>query len=373
MAFEIKKLGKLLDMGSDALHGTNVVGIDIGTSSIKVVSLTEGKTGAALETYGEMQLGPYAGLDIGRATNLEPGPLGGALVDILKEANVTASQGALAIPHSASFVAITNFPATDPEQLASMVPLEARKRIPMAMNEVTLDWFVIPDRRPVLVEEGVPAPKSGTPVLLAAIYNEALKRYRTVVQRAGLAIAVNEIESFSVIRSSVHEDETTVMVLDLGATSTKMYVIQDGILHETHRMPIGGHDLTTAIVGGLQITDGEAEEVKRQFGFVTGVYDPRITAALATPVERIVHEVQRVRERYEKGGSEKITKVVLAGGGAMLKGFREALENALAIPVVLSNPFSKVEYPAFLEATLKEIGPSFAVALGVALRRLAEK
>jgi type IV pilus assembly protein PilM len=80
-----------------------------------------------------------------------------------------------------------------------------------------------------------------------------------------------------------------------------------------------------------------------------------------------------VIERYETAGSEKVTKIVLAGGGAVLKGLRETLESALGVPVVLSNPFTKVEYPAFLEATLKEIGPSFAVAMGAALRRLAEK
>jgi type IV pilus assembly protein PilM len=373
MAFEIKKLGQLLNMGNDALHGANVVGIDIGASSIKVVSLTDGKTGAALETYGELQLGPIAGLDIGRTTNLEPGKLGNALVEILTEANVTARNGALAIPHTASFIAITEFPTTDQQQLASMVPIEARKLIPMAMNEVTLDWFVIPQKRMIANAENATPVLRGTQVLLAAIYNEALKRYRTVVQHAGLAVGMNEIESFSVIRSSIHENETTVMVLDLGAASTKMYIIQDGILHETHRMPVGGQDLTMAVAGSLNITPGEAEEVKRQIGFVAGGYDARIAEALTTPIERITHEARRVIERYETAGSEKVTKIVLAGGGAVLKGLRETLESALGVPVVLSNPFTKVEYPAFLEATLKEIGPSFAVAMGAALRRLAEK
>lgn len=374
MAFQIKQLGKLLDMGSDAVNGKSVVGIDIGSSSLKVVALTEGKTGAALLTYGELQLGPYAGVDIGRTVNLEPRKLGEALVDILHEANVTARNAALAIPHSASFITIVKFPTNNQAQLASMVPIEARKYIPMTMNEVTLDWFVIPERAK---KADVPSPDQAattdTHVLLAAIYNESLKRYRSVVQHAGVAVGMNEIESFSVIRSSVHEDDATVMVLDLGASSTKMYIVSAGILHETHRMPLGGQDLTSSIAQALKIQVSEAEEVKRQMGFTADGYDPRISEALRGPIERIVFETKRVIERYEGEGSEKVEKVFLAGGGALLRGLRETMETTFALPVVLTNPFSKVEYPAFLEETLQEAGPSFAVAMGVALRRLMEK
>jgi type IV pilus assembly protein PilM len=371
MAFQIKKLGKLLDMGNDAMHGRSVVGIDIGSSALKVIGLTEGKTGAALETYGELQLGPYANTDIGRVVNLDPSRLGDALVDILHEANVTAKNGALAIPHSASFVVITRFPTTDHEQLASMVPVEARKLIPVPMNEVVLDWFVIPEGR--RREDAPPLPLGSTPALLAAIYSDALKRYRSVVQHAGLAVSVNEIESFSVIRSSIHEDDATVMVLDMGASATKMYIVQDGILRETHRIPTGGQELTLAVAGLLKIQPGEAEELKRQVGFTADQYDPRIGEALKQPIERIVSETKRVIDRYEGEGNEAISKIILSGGGANLLGFRESVEQTLGRTTMIAHPFSKVEYPAFLEQTLLEAGPSFAVAMGVALRRLMEK
>lgn len=371
MAFEIKNLGKLLDMGNDAVNGRSVVGIDIGSSSLKVIGLTEGKTGAALETYGEIQLGPYAKQDIGRTVNLEASRLGDALVDILHEANVTAKNGALAIPHSASFVVIARFPTTDQQQLASMVPVEARKLIPIPMNEVALDWFVIPEARRA---KGAPElPKGSTPALMAAIHTEALKRYRAVVQHAGLAVSVNEIESFSVIRSSIHENDTTVMVLDMGASSTKTYIVQDGILRETHRTPVGGQDLTMAVTTALKIQPGEAEELKRQVGFTADQYDPRIGQALKQPIERIVGETKRVIDRFHAEGNETISKIILTGGGANLLGFRESIETVLAIPTVVANPFTKVEYPAFLEQTLVEAGPAFAVAMGAGLRRLMEK
>lgn len=371
MAFEIKKLGRLLDMGNDAVNGRSVVGIDIGSSSLKVIGLTEGKTGAALETYGELQLGPYAKQDIGRTVNLESSRLGDALVDILREANVTAKNGALAIPNFASFVVVARFPTKDQQQLASMVPVEARKLIPIPMNEVALDWFVIPEGRR---REGAPAlPEGSTPALMAAIHTDALKRYRAVVQHAGLAVSVNEIESFSVIRSSIHENDTTVLVMDMGASSTKNYIVQDGILRETHRTPAGGQELTMAVATALKIQPGEAEELKRQVGFTADQYDPRIGQALKQPIERIVAETKRVIDRFHAEGNEAIAKIILTGGGANLLGFRESTETVLGIPTVIANPFSKVEYPAFLEQTLVEAGPSFAVAMGAGLRRLMEK
>ena len=371
MAFGIKKIGQFLD--SSALTGSHgVVGIDIGTSSVKVVGLIEGKNGAELETYGELQLGPYAGLEIGRTTNLDAGKLGTALMDILREANVTARNAALAIPHSASFIAAVEFPTNDQAKLASMVPIEARKYIPVSMNEVTLDWFVIPERKQAAA---VPdAAQTNTHVLLAAIFNESLRKYRSAVQHAGVAVGLNEMESFSVIRSSIHEDDETVMIMDLGASSTKIYIVANGILHETHRMPIGGQDLTMAIAETLKLGNGEAEEAKRQMGFTAGEgYDPRIVEALTRPIERIVNETRRVLSRYESEGTEKIAKIYLTGGGASLKGIVESFTTAFGVSVVPANAFSKVAYPAFLEETLKEAGPTFAVAIGIALRRLIEK
>ena len=369
MGFQIKKLGKLFDMGSLGSLEGGVIGIDIGTSSLKVIQLNIGKSGATLETYGELQLGPYMGADVGKVVNLEPSKLALALVDIIREANVTARSCALAIPHSACFVAVAHFPTRDQTQLVSMVPVEARKYVPMAMNEVTLDWFIIPDPPRI---EGAPEPTE-TRVLLAAIYNESLNRYRGVVQNAGIAVGSNEIETFSVVRSSIHESDGSILLLDLGASSTKLYIVESGILQETHRIPLGGQELTSAVGTALNLGYGEAESIKRQMGLLSDTYDPRIGAALAPIVDRIFTETNRALTRYERDMQIKINTIVLTGGGALLVGLLERAQATFAREVTIANPFSKVEYPAFLEETLREAGPSFSVAMGVALRRLTEK
>lgn len=124
--------------------GEDSVGIDIGTSSIKVVQLRKKKGRALLETYGEIALGPYGGLSVGQVTNLTSDKVAEAIKDLIREANVTTLSGGLSIPFKSSLVTLMELPIIDEKQLKEMIPLEARKYIPVPISEVTLDWWVIP-------------------------------------------------------------------------------------------------------------------------------------------------------------------------------------------------------------------------------------
>ncbi|MDO8576390.1 MAG: pilus assembly protein PilM, partial [bacterium] len=134
MAFSIgsflKRFGKAADV--------SVLGIDIGASSAKVVQLRTSRGAAILETYGEIALGPYAQQPIGKAVKLTPEKTAEALTDLMREANVTARSGGLSIPFSSSLVSVIDLPHIAPEQLKRMIPIEARKYIPIPVSEVTL-------------------------------------------------------------------------------------------------------------------------------------------------------------------------------------------------------------------------------------------
>ena len=370
MAFDFSKLAKVFNLGGLSGEDKGVVGIDIGSSSIKVVQLKLLHGSAALETYGELQLGPYAKTDIGRATNLDPARLAEALVDIMREASVSSREVALGISYSSSFITVITLPSNNPGQLASMVPIEARKYIPVPVNEVTIDWFVIPDPRGAAK---APAKNPSTRILLAAIHNEALSKYRTVAKTAALNVGFTEIEIFSTIRSSVLENDGVVALLDLGAATTKLYIVADGIVQKTHSMTVGSQDMTLSLSQALQLSVADAEELKRQVGLTDAGNDPRIKQSLNFTLERILSELHRVLAAYETSSGTKVSKVVLAGGGVLLQGPLEYATAYFERTVTVADPFSKVEYPAFLEDTLKEAGPSFAVAIGVALRRLNEE
>lgn len=368
MPFSFSKLAKSVAFGGLSKDAGGVVGIDIGSSSIKVVQLKNVRGVATLETYGELQLGPYAGVEIGRATNLDATKLSEALVDIVNEASVSSKQAALGISYSSSFVTVVSFPAGSDAQLQSMVPIEARKYIPVPTTEVTLDWFVIPDQR-----GGKGKENAATRVLLAAIHNEALAKYRTVMKNAALEASFVEIEIFSTIRSSVDAQGGTCVILDIGAGTTTLFVVRNGVVERTHSVTVGSQDMTLALAASLELQVADAEELKRQAGLLAGENDPRIAQSLSFTLDRILHESSRAIQAYENGSEDPIKKVILTGGGSLLKGLPERAAEHFKKDIVLADPFAKVSYPAFLEDTLKSAGPSFAVAMGVALRRLNEK
>lgn len=171
----------------------SVIGVDIGPSSIKIVQLKKKKGKAVLETYGALALGPYAGIEVGRATQLPPEKISEALIDLMKEANITSRDAGLSIPMSASLVNIIEVPDMNEKKLAEIIPIEARKYIPIPISEVMLDWWVIPKEqsgRSQLNESTVSTGLDTRPrskliakaeVLLVVIHKDAIEKIKTIV------------------------------------------------------------------------------------------------------------------------------------------------------------------------------------------------
>jgi type IV pilus assembly protein PilM len=343
----------------------SVIGIDIGTSAIKVVQLRREKGRVVLETYGAIALGPYAGLEIGRATALPAEKIAEALKDVVREANVTTVDASISIPYASSLVSIIKVPGAVEKQLAQVVPLEARKYIPVPINEVLLDWFVVSGGK------GAPSPDGKIAVLLVAIHNDTIAKFRSIAGDAALAVSFFEIEVFSAARAALEHGIAPVAVVDMGAATTKFYVVERGLVQESHIISHGAQDLTLAASRALGITIAQAEERKRKFGL-----DPAggadLTKSLEISLAPLLSELSRTIIAWEQRTNQTLSGVVLTGGGASLKGFKEFAQTRLQAEIRLAEPFGKTQAPAFLEAILKEAGPEFSVAVGLALRRLQE-
>lgn len=364
MAFSFRNIFNSLGLSSQD-SGSGAIGVDIGSSSIKVVQLKRRGQTVVLETYGELQLGPYADLDIGRATNLDAGRVSEALIDVMREASVTSKNAGFSIPYAASFVAIIEMPARSDEELAAMVPIEARKYVPVSINDVSIDWFVIPPPKGATQKNGV------VNVLLAAIHNDTIFKYQDIIKRSALLSQFTEIEIFSTIRASDAGSAPT-LIIDIGASTTKMYIVAGDVVQRTHSVNVAGQDMTLALSKSLELSGEQAEEMKRQLGMQKD-QDPRLREALLFTVERIATEATRMIARFERDTSLSIERVILSGGGGTLQGLDTFLANTLQKDVSRITPFQKAEYPAFLEDTLTAAGPSFANAFGAAYRRLTEE
>ncbi len=357
----------------------SVLGIDIGSSSIKVVQLKKKGGKAVLETYGELALGPYSGLEMGRATNLPADRLSEALKDLLRESKTSTKQCGVAIPIGSSMVTMIELPKVPEKELAQMIPLEARKYIPVPISEVSLDWWVIPEEPIETSEESEIQPAQTVlgkvekvQVLVVAIHNEVITRYQDIIAKSGIEASFIEIEIFSTIRSVIDKSPGAIMIVDLGAGSTKLYIVERGIVRTSHTINRGSQDITIALSTSLGVSIPEAENIKRSFGTVERTDQKAVADTISLTTDFIFSEANRVLQNYQKKYNKNITKVVLAGGGLGYKGLLDLAKHSFEVEVGLGEPFSKVEFPAFLEPVLKMTGSEFSVAIGVALRRLQE-
>ena len=375
MAFSLGDIFKGVGKGGD----DSVLGVDIGSSSAKIVQLRASRGTAILETYGEIALGPYGKQPIGKPVKLTPEVVATALVDLMKEANVTARSGGISVPFSSSLVTVLNLPKVDNAALKQVVPIEARKYVPVPIAEVSLDWFVIPE------DEGKDSafdqlkPKvekpPGIEVLLVAIQNDTVTNMQTVSESAGIHVEFFEIEIFSAIRSSISHGVAPVLVVDIGAGATKMYIVERGVVRFTHLITVGGAQMTEVLGRSLTWEFEKAERVKREVGLIASKSysadeNAKIQEALLSTLSRLFSEVNKVLLSYGQRYNKNVSHVVLTGGGASLPGLAAEAKKSLNAEVEIADPFSRTEAPAFLSGVLREIGPGFAVSAGLALRKL---
>lgn len=350
----------------------SVLGVDIGSSSLKVVQLRKEHGQAILETYGELSLGPYGGGEMGQATSLSIEQLTESLKDLLREAKATTASCGVSIPFARSLLTLVELPyRTDPTEQKTVIELEARKYIPVPVSEVQLDWFIVPaaEQAQFGEEEASTAERKGTvEVLLVAVHNDELMKLQSIVAGAGLAASFYEIEIFSTIRAVVDDPVKPVMVIDIGAASTKTYVIERGVVALSHSIGTGSQDITRAIAISGNVSLAAAEALKKEEGLGDG-------GSLGSPelvFSRIFSEVRRVLMQYETAHKKSITSIILTGGGGITKELSAYAKRIFSIDVHIADPFKKTEAPAFMRPVLEEIGPEFAVAVGLALRKLDE-
>ncbi len=361
-------------------RGSSVLGVDIGTSSIKVVQLRREKGRAVLETYGEIALGPYSGTEVGRATHLSPTERGKALTDLVNESNVTATNAGVSVPFLSSLTSVIEMPDMPAEQLAQMIPLEARKYIPANINEVLLDWFIIPKDQSNSEwsrddEEKDDVKK--TEVLLVAIHNEVLTNLQTISKTAGLNVGFYELEIFGAVRSSLAHGIAPIMIVDIGAATTKVYIVERGVIRFSHLINLGSQEMTLSVSRALGWNFEHAERMKKDLGLMVregtdAEQDNQVKQALLSTLGRIFSDVNRVLLSYEKKHGRNVSRIVLTGGGSGLHGLTKYISEIVSVEVEKGNPFEKIQTPAFLEEVLNEVGPEFAVAVGMALRKMQE-
>src|SRR3989344_139069 len=204
----------------------------------------------------------------------------------------------------------------------------------------------------------------------ASIFHCRLRKFRSIVSLSSLTAAFFEIEIFSSIRANFERELSPVLLIDFGASRTKLSIVEFCMVKSYHTIDRGGADISASISKSLGVTFSEAEKMKKEFGLFGNPAEKALSEIIKTHIDYIFSETNNVLLGYEKKNDRTISKVIFSGGGALLKGLHEVAVNNFRAEIVTGHPFSKVGAPAFLDKVLETMGPEFAVALGLALRKL---
>jgi type IV pilus assembly protein PilM len=340
------------------------IGLDIGSSFVKVVQLRREKEKIILDTYGEIALGPYGGQVAGQAVHLGEEKLVEAIRDVMKEAKITARNAVVSIDPSATFVSLVKVPKVDDGELRTMMPFEARKYIPIPLTEVQLDWWHIPSTINIEANERM------INVVLAAVKNEILMMYDRAIKKLDLSNVEYEIQGYSIMRSIPPKSTGMILYADIGAQYTALSLVHNNTVLDMHVISRGSQDGTIQLAKALAIPVDTAEETKRTFGYLGDKSNPYVKDVMQLSSYPLFGEVARLSLMYERKYNQSIEGIILSGGGARLPGILDAYDNVVHIPGRVANPFEQIDVPAFLHEMIERIGPSYAVAVGCALKKL---
>jgi type IV pilus assembly protein PilM len=263
-------------------------------------------------------------------------------------------------------------------EIAAIIPTEARKYIPVPMTEVSIDYFILPKKEASFSEMNADLNETDSSkikeekmnVLVVATQNDAVARSRSIISECNLEASFFEIEIFSSIRANFEHELSPVLLIDFGASRTKLSIVEFGLIKSYHTIDRGGADITNSISRSLSIPFSEAEKMKKEFGFFENPKEKSLTDIIKVHIDYIFSETNNVLLGYEKKYDRTISKVIFTGGGSLMKGLKEIAVNNFQAEVEIGHPFSKVGAPEFLDKVLETMGPEFAVSLGLALRKL---
>ncbi|HPY99499.1 MAG TPA: pilus assembly protein PilM, partial [bacterium] len=174
-------------------------------------------------------------------------------------------------------------------------------------------------------------------------------------------------------RALMGNDPSTVMIVEIGANSTDLSVVHESIPVLNRSLEICGSTVTAVLAEKLGLSFNQAEQFKFDLGAsLSDVSQEELPQLIIKTLAPVIHEIEYMREFYQNNaGGQKIEKIILSGGGALLMNLADYLSRRLNLQVIIGNPFSRIIYPSEIEPIIAEVGPKLAVAAGLALREIS--
>lgn len=344
----------------------NVVGLDIGSSAIKLVELKEKKGGSySLVKLGTERLSPEAIVD---GSIMDSSMVVDTIQRLNTDRGVKNSNYATSLSGHSVIIKKITLPAMSPEELAESIQWEAEQYIPFDINDVNLDYVPLT----------TPGSGENIDVILVAVKKEKINDYTSVISRAGKLPVLVDVDAFALqncyeVNYEV-EDGKVLALVNVGASVTNVNVLSGATSMFWRDITFGGNQYTDAIQRELSLSFEQAEELKR--GKPVADYTiQQVIPILNSVSEDFAGELRKTLDFFTAtSGAERVDEIVLAGGGSGVLNLDAILRDKFGIPVSIIDPFRKiaVDESQFHPEELAEIAPSLAIAVGLAMRKLGD-
>ncbi|MBI1961438.1 MAG: pilus assembly protein PilM [Parcubacteria group bacterium] len=379
---------------------TSFLGIDIGTNSIKLVELESVAGRPRLVTYGMVEIeSSIAGNSDSSDVAADNQKIAGTLAALLKKTGARSRTAVAALPNFSVFSSVISLPKLGDKQLAEAVSWEAKKFVPMPIENVVLDWKIlneetqeagvaeagdaekgaqqeVPKQLAAQADQNSNLAKCKTiaKILLTAAPRHLVERYVAVFKLAGVSLLSLETESFALARCLVGNEAGTILIADVGALTTDVTVVKKGVPVFSRSINVGGGTVTRAIADSMGVATERAEQFKRDTGMARSSGGAAGAASgVAKVIQQsfspVISEMKYTLERESAAGTP-IEKILLTGGSAFLSSLDSHISESLGVKVFIANPWARVSYPKDLGGVLDQIAPRMGVAVGLAMREI---
>ena len=352
--------------------GNMAMGVDIGTSAVKIIQLKKNPSGMPeLVNYGYSPLPPEAMAD----GVSDPQTVVEVIKELKKSRNFKSSSIFASISGQNVIMRFTKLPVMDPSELEQTVRIEAEQYVPYSIEEVSITHAVL---KTVEEDEGGGKYK----ILLVVAQKELVNSYTEVIKSAigkcevvdvDTIAAINALENSFMQTAEDQEGGEVVAIIDAGAKTTNISVLKSGILEFTRNIPIAGNNITESLRDTLKQEYDQAELIKIQEGSIGDGSGSEISEVIQGTVDELASEIRRSFDYFKAQSREPmIHKIILSGGSANLSGFNTYLMNELGVDVQIGNPLEGIAINVPDTEDLYSNLQQYTVAIGLALRGVAE-
>ncbi len=361
------------------LFSKTIVGLDVGTSSVKALQLKQSANQWQMTAYGIIDLPKH--IQENKDPELKNAMVAEAIKKMLKESGIKSKNVVTSLSGDAVIVRYVKLPFMTAEQLRTGIAHEAEQYIPLNIDQVILDFQILGE----VQEEG----QKMIEVLLVAAKIDIVDQHLKMLKAAGLTPELIDVDAFALENayeaSRLEPSEETVALINVGATLTTVNIVEGATTRFTRDVTVAGNDFTREIMKEFNLDFTEAEELKRSHGAISVDEDDFSLTALPdkddrvlrmsdtmTPVlNKLLGEIRRSFDYYETQSRKKtVERIILSGGSARLKNLNRFLANKLGIPVEHMGVFRNIESGKTRDAEqLADREFQLGVCTGLAMRR----